>query len=336
MKLVKRTIWMTLLLMIISGCSFSPTRYPDNQTPGEIYIPPSSTQSGTTGETQPGSPTPIPATQDVSGIKIGDLVDVSTGQYRFTMVNNPLKPKEKYDLEVKGSQASIASKDEALLISLISETQAYNITMDECILLVVNRMSQDVEGFSAQDADPVAVGTETGFISQISGTLFGQPFVGSLVAARPWQGRCFTAIGLTLGTDASDRWQNEGKPVFETIVSSLVFLYPVVSGQCEVSSDGAYGYSENAPIRTGNSNLSDGLARQEAYLNVLMSTEGKAISYTRTHSIVMDNGDILDVYQVSIPGQSSPVTLYLDMYTFEELKAPMNLSCSAPFPIGAP
>jgi len=327
---------MTLLLMIISGCSFTPTRYPPNHTPGEIYIPPSDTRPGTTGESQPGNPTPIPATQDVGGIKIGEMVDVNEGNYRFTMVNNPLKPKEKYVLEVKGSQASITSEDESLLISLISETQAYNTTMDDCIELVVEKMTRDVEGFVESDADPVAMGLEPSLASNISGILFGQPFVGSLVAARPWQGRCFTAIGLTLGNDAVDRWQNEGKPVFEAILSSLVFLYPVVSGQCEVSTDSAYGYSTDAPIRTGNSNLVDGLARQEAYLNVLMATDGKAISYTRTHSIVMDNGDILDVYQVTIPGQSSPVSLYFDMYRFEELKAPMNFSCSAPFPIGAP
>jgi hypothetical protein len=278
----------------------------------------------------------VPATQDVGGIKTGDVVEVSEGNYRFTMVNNPLKPKEKYNLEIKGSQATISSKDEDLLISLNSETQAYNVTMDECILQVVDKMSRDVEGFIAQDADPGTVGTETGFISNISGILFGQPFVGKLVAARPWQGRCFTAIGLTLGSNASERWQNEGKPVFETIISSLVFLYPVVSGQCEVSTDGAYGYSPDAPIRTGNSNLSDGLARQEAYLNVLMSPDGKAITYKRIKSTVLDNGDILDVYQVTFPGQSSPVTLYLDMYHFEALKAPMNFSCSVPFPIGVP
>jgi len=129
MKLVKRTIWMTLLLMIISGCSYTPTRYPANHTPGEIYIPPSSTL-GSRPE-QPVSPTQIAATQDVGGIKTGDVVEVSEGNYRFTMVNNPIKPKEKYNLEIKGSQATISSKDEDLLISLNSETQAYNVTMDE-------------------------------------------------------------------------------------------------------------------------------------------------------------------------------------------------------------
>ena len=325
---------MTLLLMIISGCSYTPTRYPANHTPGEIYIPPSSTL-GSRPE-QPVSPTQIAATQDVGGIKTGDVVEVSEGNYRFTMVNNPIKPKEKYNLDVKGNQVTISSKDEGLLISLNSEIQAYNVTMDECIELVVEKMTRDVEGFTERDAGLVAVGSETGLASNISGILFGQPFVGSLVAARPWQGRCFTAIGLTLGSNASERWQNEGKPVFETIISSLVFLYPVVSGQCEVSTDVAYGYTTDTPIRTGNSNLSDGLARQEAYLDVLMSPDGKAITYTRTKSTVLDNGDILDLYQVTIPGQSSSVTLYLDMYRFEELKAPMNFSCSVPFPIGVP
>lgn len=327
---------MTLLLMIISGCSFTPTRYPADHTPGEIYIPPSSTTTGGSQVELPTEPTQVPATQETGGINAGDMVQVHEGQYSFTMVNNPLDPKERYVLEIKGSQATISSSDEGLLISLNSETQAYNISMNECILLVVDKMSRDVEGFVAQDADPAAVGPDPGFISDISGILFGQPFVGQLVAAHPWQGRCFTAIGLTLGSDAAERWQNEGKPALQTIISSLVFLYPVVAGQCEVSTDGAYGYSEDTPIRTGNSNLKDGLARQEAYLNVLVSPDGRAISYTRTNSIFLDNGDILDVYQVSIPGQSSPVTLFLDMYRFEELKAPMNFSCSASFPIGAP
>jgi len=326
MKLVKHTFFLTLLLIVLSSCSYSPTRYPIAQTPADIFIPPANEQNNNTTEVAPNQP----------GTGTHDVVDVSPGNYRFTMVNNPRKPSQRYQLEIKGSQASLSSKDEDLLISLISEEQNFDITLEGCLQLVTDRMTMDIPGFDAQEANPVVIGLEPGFKSTISGVLFDEPFIGSLVAARPWKGRCFTAIGLVLGDEADERWLTEGQPVFEAIIASLSFTYPTGSGRCEISNDDSYGYTPGNPIRTGNSNLMDGLPRQEAYLDALVTSDGKALSYSRTHSIVTDDNDILDVYALTIPGQDMPLTLYLEMYHFETLMAPMNLNCSIPFPIGAP
>jgi hypothetical protein len=49
------------------------------------------------------------------------------------------------------------------------------------------------------------------------------------------------------------------------------------------------------------------------------------------------HGDtILDMYEVSYDGLTAPISLYIDMYVFEEPFAPVGFTCTGPFPLQAP
>jgi hypothetical protein len=45
---------------------------------------------------------------------------------------------------------------------------------------------------------------------------------------------------------------------------------------------------------------------------------------------------ILDEYRLSYEGLASPLTIYLDEYSFEPLFAPAGFTCSGPFPVAPP
>ncbi|MFZ5878886.1 MAG: hypothetical protein ACOY0R_05935, partial [Chloroflexota bacterium] len=99
------------------------------------------------------------------------------------------------------------------------------------------------------------------------------------------------------------------------------------TGDCPVSTDETYGYTADNPIKVGGDFLS-GPQRERAYLDNLLGPNGELLSYERLGS-TMGNDTILDMYEIS--GLDNPVVLYVDMYKYETLSAPVGFACSGPF-----
>lgn len=333
---IRNILITSLLLVLLSACGPRPTRYPAGTTPGAPFNPPTAILPEPAKTSEPINPEPESPPSDLTSAMTGEAVDLPKGGFSFIMPANPFNPDKPYQLQLRESQVSLANKDESLLISLISEYQAYDVTVDDCILLVVDKMTRDVNDLQAQDANEFKLGSDDAYITRISGTLFKQPFSGALVAARPWAGRCFTAIALSTGKNAPVSWGAEGELVFNALLGSLRFFNPQVTGQCETSPDPAYGTTPEQPIRVGNTRLTDGLARMLRYLSVLVTQNGKSISYARIDSQMNGAGDILDVFQIGLPDGASLGLLYLDMYHYEAPKAPLNFSCNTPIPLAEP
>lgn len=330
MKLHRNLLFVLPLLVILSflnipACSYTPTHLPENTV--------------TAAMTPTSSPTPYDeALMPVagSGILLGEAYRVNEGGYEFKMISNLASPEEIYQLDVQGSQVTISSQDEGLLISLISNANTQSLSAGECLQQVLDGMGADVEEFQAEAAQVAYFGGTAGLKVDISGFMFEQPFMGRLAAAMPWEGGCFSAIGIALEGESTQRWQLEGEAVFETVMHSLSFFEPEVVLLCDPSDDASYAYSIDNPVRVGNTDLYDGLAREEAYLSVLTGPQGEKISYIRSGSTVNSAGDILDIYEITYPGLETAVTLYIDMYMFEPLKTPQGFICAAPFPIEEP
>lgn len=94
----------------------------------------------------------------------------------------------------------------------------------------------------------------------------------------------------------------------------------------EVAADETYGYTEGNPIKVGG-----GPARERAYLSLLRGPNGEAVRYEREGSccpfetpngILGEGHGLLDRYSVQIGSVAKPVTLYLNMYDYEQPKAP--------------
>jgi hypothetical protein len=100
----------------------------------------------------------------------------------------------------------------------------------------------------------------------------------------------------------------------------------------EISSDPTYGYSDKNPIKVGGAKDSEGPLNERRYLDLLAGPNGEKISYTRqgsccgfeTKNSVM--GGLLDIYEVKWSGQDKPAKLYINMYDYESLKAPVGFT----------
>jgi hypothetical protein len=89
----------------------------------------------------------------------------------------------------------------------------------------------------------------------------------------------------------------------------------------------AYGYTEGNPVKCGG-----GPAGERRYLNSLRGPKGEIIQYERAGSCCgfdtpnSEIGGMLDVFDVTWPGATKPVQLYLNMYDTAELLVPVGLT----------
>ena len=139
--------------------------------------------------------------------------------------------------------------------------------------------------------------------------------------------RYIFALGVSNTARDAKRWQAQGEEVFQAVMASIELLQPPSGGTCPIAADDTYGYTGENAIRVGGDFL-NGPSRERAYLDNLRGPNGEALTYERQGSLV--SGDvILDAYLIN--GLSKSVTLYIDMYTFEELSAPVGFTCKGPF-----
>ena len=91
---------------------------------------------------------------------------------------------------------------------------------------------------------------------------------------------------------------------------------------CPDSADETYGYTQENAIRVGG-DFFTGVAREREYLDTLRGPDGQIISYVREGSVFHEDV-ILDAYAITYAGLSGSIILYLDLYTFEKLYAPVG------------
>lgn len=99
-----------------------------------------------------------------------------------------------------------------------------------------------------------------------------------------------------------------------------------------VSTDDSFGYTQANPIMVGGGTES-GAYNQRRFLNALLGPDGEAITHSRRGSCCPFNspngfmgGGLLDMYEVTIAGQSKPVVLYVNMYDKGILRAPKGFT----------
>jgi hypothetical protein len=102
------------------------------------------------------------------------------------------------------------------------------------------------------------------------------------------------------------------------------------SSACPVSTDSSYAYTQNNPIRVDGGAFG-GPARARAYFDVLRGPAGQTVTYVRVGSLPTDE-TVLDIYQLSYEGIGSPVSVYVDQYSFSTPVAPVGFICATPFP----
>lgn len=101
----------------------------------------------------------------------------------------------------------------------------------------------------------------------------------------------------------------------------------------EISTDSTYGISEKNPIEVGGGNKSEGPLNERRFLNALAGPNGEKVSYYRAGSccpVKSKNGlmgmAMLDNYRVTWEGSKDTVSIYINMYDYGLLKAPLGFT----------
>ena len=103
----------------------------------------------------------------------------------------------------------------------------------------------------------------------------------------------------------------------------------------EIATNPSFGFSESNPIKVGGFDKNEGPLNQKRFLNALAGPNGEEIIYERLGSCCpvkskndpMGSGSVmLDIYQVTWKGADVILTLYINMYDYGKLKAPMGLT----------
>lgn len=100
-----------------------------------------------------------------------------------------------------------------------------------------------------------------------------------------------------------------------------------------ITTDKTYGYDQNNPIKVGGAKESSGPLNERRFLNALLGPNGETVTYVRQGSCCAfksPNGfngvGLLDRYEVTYDGLETPVILFINMYDYGELKAPVGFT----------
>jgi hypothetical protein len=101
----------------------------------------------------------------------------------------------------------------------------------------------------------------------------------------------------------------------------------------EISADPSYGLSEKNPVEVGGVDKNEGPKNERRYLNALAGPNGEKVTYYRAGSccpVKSKNGfmgmAMLDNYRVTWEGSKDTISIYITMYDYGVLKAPVGFT----------
>ncbi|RZJ62903.1 MAG: 2-dehydro-3-deoxyphosphooctonate aldolase, partial [Flavobacterium sp.] len=99
----------------------------------------------------------------------------------------------------------------------------------------------------------------------------------------------------------------------------------------EISTDKNYGYNEDYPINLGFLPVMSSETSLNRYFGSLTGPQGQKITFVKVDSCCpfpskneMGAG-IIDIYEVTWPGQAKPIRLHLNFYEKSKVMAPMGM-----------
>ena len=103
----------------------------------------------------------------------------------------------------------------------------------------------------------------------------------------------------------------------------------------EISTDPTYGLSQKNPVQVGGVDKSEGPINERRFLNALAGPNGEEVSYRRAGSCCPTESKndpfgfgsvMLDNYRVTWKGSKDTVSIYMNMYDYGSLKAPVGFT----------
>ncbi|RAU84042.1 2-dehydro-3-deoxyphosphooctonate aldolase [Pontibacter arcticus] len=101
----------------------------------------------------------------------------------------------------------------------------------------------------------------------------------------------------------------------------------------EIATDPTYGLSNKNPVEVGGVDKEIGPLNERRFLNSLAGPNGEAVSYYRAGSCCPVNSKngymgkaMLDNYRVTWEGSKDTISIFINMYDYGELKAPVGFT----------
>lgn len=310
-------------ILFLLGCNTPLFARPTATPTPTSTITPTPTATFTPTPTNTLTPSPTPR------LIMGEVQTADSGDYSFRSPRGFIAVKY-------ANQVSIASQDNTTMMTMIVNYYEENLptlkaNMDDFLA----GMSNDFDHLQYTHYSKILVDGIEGLSTEISGFLSEIEFAGKVVIVNVDGSRVFVACGITLLSMDKDLWEKTGRMATDQVMNSIRFLEGIPSTDitnCSISKDPTYGYSMDNPIKVGG-DVFGGPSRERAYLDNLLGPKGQLIGYNRLGSTAYGN-TILDVYEIY--GLNKSITLYIDEYSFEELKAPVGFTCKAAFPLVKP
>ena len=316
-KNVVTVSFIIVFTLALAGCStsfFTATTAIPSATLAPTHTPiPTQTPTATSTKTPTATPRPI--------VQLGERLTVPAGGFSFQV---PIA----YASQIEEQQAFISDLEGTLIISFAGaqSTSSEEAIIDEYLDVIASRGDGE---FEKTPANPVTVNGIDGQAFDLTGSMFGSPLQGKTFIVPIRSDHFLFGLAMSNLSSEEQSWEEHGSKVFEAVIDSIEFVEPQSAGTCSIATDETYGYTQENAIRVGDGGeFLGGPAREEAYLNNLRGPNGELISYERTGSLSFEN-TILDEY--IIIGLPTPVTLYIDIYSFEEPMAPAGFTCAGPF-----
>ena len=332
-NLAPRLLCICAVVLVLSACTVAqpdptPTPSPRPPTATSTPLPPTATPEPTATSKSTTVPTEKPQ------FEFGEVQELPTGGFSFRQVKG-------YDVEFNEDNGSaglgVFDPDGKIIISFNGVTTFYGVDTPEEIIDEFLRKFEEkgIGEYHKSQAHPIIVADVEGIAVDLTGTTFDREIEGQAILVMPSENQFLYGFAIGVVKKNENSWEDQGRQLFSAMLDTIQFIAaPVFEGSaCKVSTDKTYGYTEDNPIRVGG-DAWDGPPRERAYLNSLSGPDGEPVSYVRLRSLPYDD-TILDEYEVKYAG-ASPVILYIDEYSYEELMAPVGFLCWTAFPLSKP
>jgi hypothetical protein len=316
-EIMNKITTLILVSAFLVSCSMQPVQE-STTTPANTNTP-QPTTSPSPAPTDTAVPTEAVTIPDLGGFSTLVVVEGFTVSVPFPLLH-----------QVNGNVIIIGDEENTLTVSFASDAFQSGDTLEIVLDNYLGSLERRGWEFTKNELSEIEVDTATGMAVDLTATFQGLNFQGRAVAVSPHTDTVLFGLGLSQISVNPDQWEVSGQVTFATLLENTRFTQ--VSGACPVSTDESYGYTEVNPIRVGGDFIS-GVSRERAYLDHLRGPNGESLSYERQGSL--PSGDtILDIYNINGPGVDE--VLYVDLYNYAELQAPVGFTCEGPFPLSAP
>jgi hypothetical protein len=140
-----------------------------------------------------------------------------------------------------------------------------------------------------------------------------------------------SAVAPSTGPTPSMSSTVGGRLTHDTTTPNVAGL-DAASSKCSVTTDESYGVALASPVKVGGG-VAAGPAREQQYMSALRGPAGQGLHFARLGSVLGPDKTILDMYEVSYPGLTQAIRVYVDEYRSETLQAPRGFTCAAPLDI---